>query len=332
MIINDNNKMKQSRGGSKNYFATMYTKYGMFLILVALIILSASVSGSFLKPTNLSNILMNISTVAFVAFGMTFVLLLGRIDLSSGSVMALTGCITCIIVSTTGMLFWGIIAGILVGALCGIINGWVIAHFRIPAFIMTLAMMQIARGTVLLITSGRPVSGMGDAFKEIGGGHLFNIIPIPIILMIVFFVASWIILNRTKFGRYIYAVGGNEIAAKASGVKVNRTIIFAYLYMGLLTGIAGIVYMSRINSGQPAGATGYEFDAITAAVIGGTSLMGGIGSLFGTFVGCLIIGIINNIVNLVGIGSEWQEICKGIIIVIAVILDFKTKSAVRKAS
>jgi inositol transport system permease protein len=186
--------------------------------------------------------------------------------------------------------------------------------------------MTIARGVVLLITEGKPISGMGDAFKQIGQGMLFDAIPSPVIIMLVFLVVSLLMLNRTKFGRYVYAVGGNELAAKSTGVKVNKTIILSFIYNGILTGIAGIVLMSRINSGQPAGAEGYEFEAITAAVVGGTSLMGGIGNIPGTFVGCLIIGILNNTMNLMGVSSYWQQIVKGVIIAIAVIVDFKTKS------
>jgi inositol transport system permease protein len=319
----DNTREKNKKIGIR--FASVYMKYGMIFILLVLIIVSGILNHNFLTNRNITNILRYISIVVLVAFGQTMVLILGKIDLSSGSIMALTGCITAMIVSSTGNLFLGIALGVLVGAFSGFINGYIIAVFKIPAFIMTLAMMTIARGIVLLITNAIPVSGMGNDFPFIGQG-MISVLPMPVIIMIIFFAICWTILNRTKFGRYIYVCGGNEKAAVSSGISVKRTITVTYIIVGTMTAIAGIVLMSRINSGQPAGALGYEFDAITGAVVGGTSLMGGIGNIPGTFIGCLIVGIINNIMNLTGVSSYWQQITKGIIIATAVILDIQTKS------
>lgn len=322
-----NNK---SKGAAKFSLAELYLKYGMFFILLALVVLSAALSPSFLNPRNLSNIIKSMSIVALAAFGETMVLILGKIDLSVGSVMALAGCSTCMIVSTTGSLALGLVAGLLIGALCGAINGFVISYFHIPAFIITLATMQVARGVVLLLTNAVPVSGMGSAYRFIGGGALFGVLPMPVVIMALCFAVCWIILNRSRFGRYIYACGGNEQAAIASGISVSRTVTGTYTLMGVLTALSGIVLMSYMNSGQPAGALNYEMDAITAAVVGGTSFTGGLGSVQGTLVGCLIVGVLDNIMNLRSVSSYWQQIVRGLIIALAVIMDIKSKSLVMK--
>lgn len=309
----------------KKSFAWIYSKYGMFFILVLIFIISCILDDVFLTPVNLSNVLRNMSIVSLVAFGMTFLLILGKIDLSAGSVMALSGCLACIVVRDTGSVALAVLVGAASGLICGIINGAVIVKFRIPAFIMTLAMQTTARGMILIITNGTPIRDMGDTFKLIGQGNIFGIIPIPVIIMLSGLLICWVLLNRTRFGRYVIAVGGNEVSSRASGISVNKTIFLAYLMNGLLVGLAGVMFMARLNSGQPAGATNYELDAITAAVVGGTSMSGGSGSVAGTFVGGLIIAILNNMMNLKGLNSNWQMIVKGIIIAVSVIVDFKTK-------
>lgn len=319
---------KTKMANSKFSFAALYLKYGMFFILLALVVISAIASPAFLTPRNLTNVIKSMSIVALVAFGQTMVLILGKIDLSVGSVMALCGCIACMVVSQTGNLFLGLAAGILIGGLCGIINGFVISYFQIPAFIITLATMQVARGAVLLLTNAVPVSGMGNAFRFIGQGSLFGALPMPVAIMILAFAFSWLLLNRLRFGRHIYACGGNEQAAIASGIGVRKTVTLTYFIMGILTATAGIVLMSYINSGQPAGALNYEMDAITAAIVGGTSFTGGLGSVQGTLVGCLIVGVLDNIMNLKSVSSYWQQIVRGLIIALAVIMDIKSKSLV----
>jgi inositol transport system permease protein len=315
-----------------NAAAEIYTTYGMFIILIVILIVCSVMSDVFLNGTNISNVLRNMSTVALVAFGMTFLLILGMIDLSAGSVMAFAGCVCCIIIRETESVPLGMIIGIIIGGLFGLVNGGVVAYFRIPAFIMTLGSQSIARGAALLITGGNPVSNIGDVFKQFGQGYMdtWKIIPIPIVTMLIFFGITWVLLNRTKFGRHVVAMGGNENAARASGVGPKSTVIKAFLLEGLLVGLAGVMLMSRLNSGQPNGATGYEFDAITAAVVGGTSLMGGIGNIQGAFVGCLIIGVLNNIMNLYGVSSFWQMVVKGVIIALAVIIDYKTKDILQR--
>ncbi|WP_309546891.1 ABC transporter permease [Rhizobium rhizogenes] len=306
-------------------FALIYRKYGTMLIFVGICILASLLSPTFLTEANLTNVLRQVVVVSLLACGVTFIIILGQIDVSLGSVLALCGVIASSVMATTGSVALAVIAGVAVGIVTGIINGFVITFFRIPSFIMTLAMTTVARGAVLLYTGGAPISGLGD-FKVIGQGAI-GPVPISVLILAVFIVISWVLLNKTKFGRYLYAVGGNERAARASGINPNSIVVKAFIFNGILCAIAGIVLMSRINSGQPAGGVGYEFDAITAVVVGGTSLMGGTGTITGTVIGAMIIGVINNILNLMNVSSYWQQIIKGLIIAIAVILDVWTKSA-----
>jgi inositol transport system permease protein len=209
---------------------------------------------------------------------------------------------------------------VVTGLFIGCINGFVITKFNIPAFIMTLAVTTVARGSALLFTKGVPISGMGAQFLIIGQGN-WGFMPISVLILIILFVITWILLNKTPFGRYIFAVGGNENAAVASGIRSKIVVLKAFVLDGALTATAGIVLMSRINSGQPAAGVGYEFDAITAVVVGGTSLSGGSGSIVGTIIGAVIVGIINNVQNLLNVNAYWQQIVKGLIILFAVILD-----------
>jgi inositol transport system permease protein len=305
-------------------FEKIYSKYGMFLILLVIVIISSLASPIFFTAQNITNVIRQIAVVTIIAFGETFILILGMIDLSVGSVLALTGCIATGVMKSTGSLTIAVLSGLILGAIIGLINGFVITKFRIPSFIMTLAMMTIARGLVLIYTEGMPITDLGN-FLVLGQGSIW-IIPTPIVIMLAVFAISWLLLNKTKFGRYIYAIGGNEAAAIASGIKTNKIIIMAYTYCGILTAMGGIVLMSRINSGQPAAGTNYEFDAVTAAIVGGTSLMGGTGNIPGTLVGALIVGIINNVLTLLNVSSYYQMVVKGLIIAGAVILDVKTKS------
>ena len=306
-------------------FAEIYRRYGTILIFVGIFILASLVSPTFLTEGNLTNVLLQVVVVSLLACGVTFIIILGHIDVSLGSVLALTGTIAASVMSMTQSLPLALAAGVGLGMVTGLINGFVITYFRIPAFIMTLAMTTVARGAVLLYTGGVPVTNLGD-FKVIGQGSL-GIIPVSVVILFFVIGATWVLLNKTKFGRYVYAVGGNPKAAIASGINADRVVIKAFILNGVLCAVAGIVYMSRINSGQPAGGLSYEFDAITAVVVGGTSLMGGTGTITGTIVGALIIGVINNILNLLNVSSYWQQIIKGLIIAVAVILDVKTKTA-----
>ncbi|WP_353619807.1 ABC transporter permease [Rhizobium sp. ICMP 5592] len=306
-------------------FALIYRKYGTILIFVGICILASLLSPTFLTEANLTNVLRQVVVVSLLACGVTFIIILGHIDVSLGSVLALAGVFAASVMAMTGSITLAVIAGVLVGAATGLINGLVITFFRIPSFIMTLATTTVARGVALLYTGGSPISGLGD-FKVIGQGAI-GPFPISVLILIVFVLISWVLLNKTKFGRYVYAVGGNQRAALASGINPDSIVIKAFIFNGILCAVAGIVLMSRINSGQPAAGVGYEFDAITAVVVGGTSLMGGTGTITGTIIGSMIIGVINNILNLLNVSSYWQQIIKGLIIAIAVILDVWTKSA-----
>ncbi|ANL69888.1 ribose ABC transporter permease protein (plasmid) [Rhizobium phaseoli] len=312
--------------GSRNMsFSQIYRKYGTVLIFVGICILASILSPTFLTEANLTNVLRQVVVVSLLACGVTFIIILGHIDVSLGSVLALCGVIAASVMAITGSVILAVVAGVAVGMVTGIINGFVITFFRIPSFIMTLAMTTVARGAVLLYTGGSPVTGLGE-FRVIGQGSL-GPVPISVLILAIVVVISWILLNKTKFGRYVYAVGGNERAARASGINPDSIIVKAFIFNGILCAVAGIVLMSRINSGQPAGGVGYEFDAITAVVVGGTSLMGGTGTITGTIIGSMIIGVINNMLNLMNVSSYWQQIIKGLIIAIAVILDVWTKSA-----
>jgi len=297
---------------------------GIFLILVLLFILSSIFVRGFFSPANLTNVLRQITVVTILALGATFVIILGHINVSYGSCVALIGCLTCKIMVLTANLPLAILVGLTLGLLIGTVNGTVITWFRIPAFIMTLAVTTIARGVVLLFTDARPITGMNSEFKFIGQGSL-GFIPVSVLIMLILFVVSWILLTKTAFGRQLFATGGNENAALASGVKTKSIVRKAFLLDGFMMAMAGIVMMSRLNSGQPASGVGYEFDAITAVVVGGTSLAGGSGSVVGTIIGAVIVGILNNCLNLLNVNAYVQQITKGIIILFAVIVDMLSK-------
>lgn len=305
-------------------FAEIYRRYGTMLIFVGIFVLASLLDESFLTTGNLTNVLRQVVVVSLLACGVTFIIILGHIDVSLGSVVALTGTIAASVMSQTQSIPLAVAAGVGVGILTGLINGWVVTYFKIPSFIMTLAMTTVARGAILLYTAGVPVSGLGN-FSVIGQGNV-GPVPISVIILAVAVGVCWVLLNRTKFGRYVYAVGGNIKAAQASGINTDGVLRKAFVLNGVLVAIAGIVLMSRVNSGQPAAGVAYEFDAITAVVVGGTSLMGGTGTITGTIVGAMIIGVINNILNLMNVSSYWQMIVKGLIIAVAVILDVKTKA------
>lgn len=304
--------------------AGLYRRYGTLLIFAAIFVLASLLNENFLTSANLTNVLRQVVVVSLLACGVTFIIILGHIDVSLGAVLALCGTIAASVMAQTQSIALAVAAGVGVGMLTGLVNGWVITHFGIPSFIMTLAMTMVARGTVLLYTAGIPVSGLGS-FSAIGQGSL-GPVPISVIILAAAVLWCWLLLNRTRFGRHVYAVGGNLQAARASGIATDRVVCKAFILNGVLASIAGIVLMSRINSGQPAAGVAYEFDAITAVVVGGTSLMGGTGTITGTIVGAMIIGVINNLLNLMNVSAYWQMVIKGLIIAGAVILDVKTKA------
>jgi hypothetical protein len=257
-----------------------------------------------------------------LACGMTMVIILGGIDLSVGSVIALSGVFAAGCVSRYGMnIYLAMIIGVLIGIIIGAFNGFVISRTTIPPFIVTLATMNIARGLSGVYTGGSPVRVVSKEWQWIGAGYI-GIFPVPVIIMIIIFIISVLIMNRTKIGRYIYAVGGNTLAAKFSGISVSKVKFMVYTYSGLMAGLAGVILASRMYSGQPTAGDGAEMDAIAAVVVGGTSMSGGYGKLGGTLVGALIIGILSNGLNLMNVNSFWQTVVKGIVILLAVFIDY----------
>lgn len=308
-------------------FANAYYKFGTVTMLLLLCIISAIISPTFLTGENLINVLRQISVVAIIACGQTIVIISGNVDLSAGSTVALSGCIAASIIVTNGSILLAILAALAIGAVVGFINGFLISKFNVQAFIITLASMQAVRGIAYLYTDGRPIVGLGN-FKVLGQGNIFDVIPVPVVIMAATILITWILLNYTKLGRYSYAIGGNQDAAIASGIKINRIKIIIYIFMGMVTALAGVILASRINSGQPTAGVNYEFDSIIAVIIGGTSFNGGIGTVTNTFIGALLVGVINNILNLAGVSAYVQQIVKGLIIAGAVILDVRTKQAI----
>ena len=302
-----------------------FSKYGIYFAFVLLAGGLAIWSQPFRTLGNIENILQQISVNGILAMGMTLVIITAGIDLSVGSVLALSAVVATSFAHGNHPLIVPLALGVLTGFACGAVNGVLIAKRRLAPFIVTLGMMTVARGLALVYTGGRPEIDLSDAYDEIGGGSIFNI-PYPAIIFFVMVLVGIFLLHYTRFGRYIYAVGGNELAAKVSGVNTDRILIGVYAFTGALAGVAGIVLSSRIMSGPPAGGQGYELDAIAAVVIGGTSLSGGVGSMAGTIVGVLIIGVMNNGLDLLNVSSYWQQVVKGLIIVCAVLLDKKSKN------
>ncbi|HSU50157.1 MAG TPA: hypothetical protein VLJ41_06195 [Segetibacter sp.] len=300
-------------------------RYGIYFAFIVLVAAISIGSPSFFKLSNIINILRQISVNGILAVGMTFVIITAGIDLSVGSILAL-GAVVATSMAHPGEypVIVPVLAALLVGLCLGVINGYFIAKKRLAPFIVTLGMMTIARGMALVYTDGRPIINLSDSYNQIGGGYLLGI-PLPVIVFIIVLLLGIFVLNYTRFGRYVYAVGGNELAVKVSGINTSRIIIRTYAISGALAGLAGVVLSSRVMSGSPSTGQGLELDAIAAVVIGGTSLSGGVGSITGTIVGALIIGVMNNGLDLLNVSSYWQQIVKGLIIVFAVLLDRKAK-------
>lgn len=280
----------------------------------------AALRPQFLTAGNLLNVTRQISLNGILAIGVTFVLLTGGVDLSLGSLVALTGVVAASFAHPEqSHLLVPVLLGILTGACCGAANGTVITLGRIAPFIVTLGMMTVARGLALIASRGRPVSNLDSSFTALGGDWFG--FPIPVLVLGIVAGCAWVFLRNFRVGRYLYAVGGNEHAARAAGLSVGRIKVFAYTVSGALAGLAGVLLAARIQTGQPNAGVAYELDAIAAAVIGGTSLSGGVGSVGGTVLGALLMGTINNGLDLLNVSSYYQQIVKGIIIVAAVWLD-----------
>ncbi len=299
---------------------TLLGQNGAFVALLLLGTVMALLSPVFLSTQNLLNIGVQAAVVAILAFGQTFVIVSAGIDLSVGSVAALSSIVTAYMATTSGVNpFLAIILGVVTGMACGLVSGLLVAYGKLPAFIATLAMLSIARGLALVISDGVPIA-QPEAVAWLGrtiGGWL----PVPVLVMIALGLLAGFILNRTYSGRAMYAIGGNEEAARLSGINVTRQQLIIYGLAGIYSAIAGLVLAGRLASGQPQAASGYELDAIAAVVIGGASLAGGSGRAFGTFVGALVLAVIRNGLNLLNVSSFWQQVVIGAVIALAVLSD-----------
>ncbi|MFC2136300.1 ABC transporter permease [Bacteroidota bacterium] len=308
----------------KNLWLNNARQFGTFIGLIGIIIFFWAWTPYFLTVSNILNIAQQTTINAIIAVGLTYVIITAGIDLSVGSIMAFAGVVLASMLKADQPIFVAVLAGLLTGAVCGLINGLLISYGKLPPFISTLGMMSVARGAALLYTDGRPVSGFNADFRFIATGEILHI-PVPIIIMIVIYLIAHLILTRTKLGRYTYAIGGNEQAALLSGVNVNLIKTVVYSICGMLSGIAAVLLTARLNSAQPIAGIMYELDAIAATVIGGTSLVGGEGKISGTLIGALIMGVLRNGLNLLGVSSFIQQIVIGSVIILAVLIDMQLK-------
>jgi ribose transport system permease protein len=311
-------------------------KFAALAGLLLLILVFSLTSQAFFSLGNAMTVALQVTSIVFLGIGATFVILTGGIDLSVGSVLALSGVVAGLLVKAGMPVAPAMTLGIVVGALCGVVNGLCVTRLKLPPFIATLGMMLVARGVALQLTDARAVSGLGEAFGTLGNGALWRIeeidaqgfpnvvfpgIPYPVLLMVVLAVVAGILLRRTTLGRHIHAVGSNGEAARLSGIHVGRVTMFAYITSGALAGLCGCVLMSRLVTAQPNEGVMYELDAIAAAVIGGTSLIGGVGTISGTVIGAFVIGILRNGLNMNGVSSFTQQIIIGVVILVTVWID-----------
>ena len=300
-------------------------QFGTLAGLVALCLVLWALTPHFLTVSNLLNVAQQTTLVAIIAVGMTFVIITGGIDLSVGSVLAFAGVVMASLLQKGVPLLLALLAGLVTGLLCGLLNGVLITIGKLPPFIATLGMMSVARGAALVFTGGRPISGFSDSFRWLAVGELLHI-PVPVIVMLAVYLLAHFVLIKTKLGRYTYAIGGNEEATVLSGVNVRLYKSLVYGLCGMLSGLTALILTARLNSAQPIAGMMYELDAIAATVIGGTSLTGGSGTVAGTLIGALIIGVLRNGLNLLDISSFVQQIVIGAVIIVAVLLDTALKS------
>jgi ribose transport system permease protein len=312
-------------------YSGQLSKFQSLIALIVLCVVLSFLSDKFLTVNNVWNVMQQISVNICISVGMTLVVLTSGIDLSVGSVLALSGAITAGLLKNgiewqgqnlyVGFTVLGaILAGLLAGGLIGCFNGWTITRFKVPPFVATLAMLTMARGLTLLWTKGFPISVLGPGFDFIGTGWLLGI-PVPVWISLVVILAALVLTKKMSIGRYIYAIGGNENAARLSGININKIKIIVYGLAGVLAAVGGLIVTARLDSAQPNAGISYELDAIAAVVIGGTSLAGGRGSIWGTVLGAVIIGVLNNGLVLLNVSPFWQEVVKGLVILLAVIID-----------
>lgn len=300
--------------------AHLWDRFGILGVLLLLVVFMGVMAPNFVSLDNAVNVARAVSINAILAGGMTLVILTGGIDLSVGSVVALTGVSSVLLWTAGAPAIVAVLGGIIVGAATGLINGTLIAYLGLPAFIITLGALTYIRGFSYSLTDAQPLIASDLGFRGLGNGAIAGI-PTPVVLMALVYIVLWFILERTKFGRHVYAIGGNKEAARLAGIKVKWTLVRVYLIMGACAGLAGIIFAARVESGQPKAGEGYELDAIAAVVLGGTALMGGRGRIVGTLIGALIIGVLSNGLVLMNVPFFYQLVVKGLVIVLAVGID-----------
>ncbi|HKZ79354.1 MAG TPA: hypothetical protein VJ124_13855 [Pyrinomonadaceae bacterium] len=308
----------------QDFFLHYGRQLGTLAGLLGLMVVLWALTPHFLTISNLLNVAEQATIIAIIAVGMTFVIITAGIDLSVGSVLAFSGVVMASALHQGVFLPLGLAAGLGTGLLCGLVNGLLITVGRLPPFIATLGMMSVARGTALMFTEGRPISGFSEGFRSMATGELLRV-PTPVVIMVAVYVVAHFVLKRTKLGRYTYAIGGNEEAALLSGISVRSYKTIVYGLAGMLSGLAAILLTARLNSAQPIAGMMYELDAIAATVIGGTSLMGGEGTVVGTLIGALIMAVLRNGLNLLGVSSFIQQVVIGSVIILAVLIDMALK-------
>lgn len=309
---------------SPRSFLRITSEFGIGVAFLAEFLIFSLLSPYFFTAENLLNVTLQTSITAIIAVGMTFVILTAGIDLSVGALVAITGVVATSILKFdlpfSFSLPLGMLVGLLIGAVSGASAGFFITRMNITPFIVTLALMTIWRGAAFMYTDGRPIWELPESFSVLGSGRLLEV-PVPTVIMIAVYVWAYLVLSRTRFGRYVYAVGGNKEAARLAGVNTSRVLVGVYVICGVLSSLSGILLASRINSGQPNAGLMYELDVIAAVVVGGTSLFGGRGSIAGTFIGSMLIGVLRNGLNLMNVGSYVQQVVVGFVILLAVMLD-----------
>jgi inositol transport system permease protein len=329
-IEGKNAMVEQTSTKKKFYFGTFYARYGVFLILaVAFLLSSALAPGMFCTGKNLRNVLLAVVCTTVLAFGATFVIILGHINIAYGSELAFIGVASVIANVRTGSLLLALVTAFSMGFALGALTGFLVTRLYCPSFIVTLALTEACRGAAIMLAGETTVQVTDTRFALLGQGYV-GPIPMSILIMVMCFAAASFVLNQTVFGRQVYAVGGNTSAAIASGIKPKRVVMKAFILDGIFAGVASLLLMARLNAGVPSAGNGYEMDAITAVVIGGTSMSGGSGTLIGTIAGAVIVGILNNIQTLLGIDGNVQKIVKGVVIVTVVVIDIATKTSVKK--
>lgn len=314
-------------------YGRLIRKYGMAIVLVILVAIGTLLRpGIFLTYDNIMSIFVQVSMTIILTCGICPLIIANSNDLSAGSVVALTGTVMVGVYNATGNIPVALLAACLVGASIGFINGFIIAWFALPAFIITLGTQILARGLALLYANGMPIPVEGESFRVLGQGKLFGYVPYPVLLAFGVVIFSSILMNHTAYGRSLYAIGGNQEAARASGIKDKKLLVIAHIYASILTALVGYILASRTNVGHPSSGVNYEFDAIIGAILGGTSFSGGIGTIGGAVIGCTLMGVLGNIMNLANVSPYMQYVVKGTVILLAVIFDCTTRTLSLRSS